>query len=123
MRFKFSKLVRDKIIPQMQAAGSKPVYKQLSRPLYFKALVAQLSLDEDTVELTSELADVEEIVLALTKLLGISREDLELARQKKSAKVGSFEDRLFIESVETRADSKWGKYYLDNPDKYPVISW
>lgn len=47
-----------------------------------------------------ELADIVEVIYALVKAIGHDVRKLDEVRRKKNSERGSFEQRLFIESIE-----------------------
>ncbi len=98
-----NKLARDRI-PEIIAADDK---KANIRILNDKEYLAELfkKLGEEAKELADEpsveeLADVNELVIAIRDALGIKAGQLEAVRSKKAAKNGRFKKRIFLESVE-----------------------
>lgn len=92
------KLVRDKI-PEiiLKNDGVKPKIAVLNDKQYFNALLVKLK--EECREFTKdnnseELADILEVVYALSKALGISEQSLNLVRQKKARERGRFEKKI-----------------------------
>lgn len=128
-KFKFSKLVRDKIVENVIAVGNKPNWKTLSEEEYIlelKKKVVEEALEvprtEDPEEVVKELADVQELIDNLLEVLKVSRERFSEIQKAKNDKNGSFKKRQYIEDVETSDEvTKWVQYYLDNPDKYPEL--
>jgi predicted house-cleaning noncanonical NTP pyrophosphatase (MazG superfamily) len=126
-KFKFAKLVRDKIVDSIETTGGKVKKRTLSSEEFVKELKAKIleearEIPTDTdEELISELADLQEIIDNLREALNITIEDLKLVQEKKNEKAGSFKKKIYIEHVEVRADYPWIDYYLKNPDKYPEI--
>lgn len=96
----YNKLVRDKIEDIMIEKGAKPVTRILSNEEYLKELEKKL-LEEVNEYLESkeveELADIEEVIIAILEAKNISRENLEEIRQAKVKKRGAFKRRLFLE--------------------------
>ena len=93
------KLVRDKIPAIIQAQGKTPSIRILSDAEYTAAL--EKKLDEEVAEFhkdqnLEELADILEVVYALTENLGYSKEELQTLREKKAAERGGFRDRVFL---------------------------
>lgn len=128
-KFKFAKLVRDKIVDQIVSNGNKPNWRVLSDEDYIKELknkileeASEISKSEDSEDLVKELADVQEIVDNLLDTLKVSKKQFKEIQNKKNKKAGSFKKRLYIEYVETTDDEgEWTKYNLAHPDKYPEI--
>lgn len=99
----YNKLVRDKIPEIIQASGKKPVTRFLKETKYLEELIKKLK--EETSEFKAEpsleeLADIQEVVLALTEALGSSKEELEKVRAEKASSRGAFKDKIFLEYVE-----------------------
>lgn len=96
----YNKLVRDKIEDIMIEKGAKPVTRILSNEEYLKELDKKL-LEEVNEYLESkeveELADIEEVIIAILEAKNISRENLEEIRQTKVKKRGAFKRKLFLE--------------------------
>lgn len=99
----YNKLVRDKIPEIIEAEGECPRFRILSRQEYSGLL--EEKLDEEVREFhqdhnLEELADILEVVYALTEDLGHSREELLEACRIKHEKRGGFRDRIFLISKE-----------------------
>jgi len=97
-----NKLVRDLIPEIIRASGEEPITRVLNNEAYLKELVKKLreECDEFEADLSlEELADVQEVVLALADLLA-SREGLERVRADKAAKRGAFQNKIFLERTE-----------------------
>ena len=95
----FEKLVRDKIPASIEAQGKKPVFRVLEGAEYAEAL--ERKLDEEVREYHSdknleELADILEVLYALTESLGYSKEQLMEAYEKKHTERGGFRNRIFL---------------------------
>jgi predicted house-cleaning noncanonical NTP pyrophosphatase (MazG superfamily) len=98
------KLVRDKIPDLIRQSGRKVNVRHLSGEELTTALAAKLAEEAQEVAnavgnrqaLVEELADVTEVISALTALLAIDRQEiLEAARQKASVR-GGFEAGIWI---------------------------
>ena len=95
----YNKLVRDQIPDIIRASGKEPVIRTLDDGEYFRCLNEKL--DEEVAEFhadrtVEELADILEVVFALTEALGVSREELMQIYGKKHSTRGGFQDRLFL---------------------------
>lgn len=126
--FKFDKLVRDKIAVGITKGGGVVVSRRLGRQEYIDELIkklteesAELSAQLDKQKAVSELADIEEILEALRRALGISPKALSNVRQKKNQIAGAFRRKIFIECVSVPDNYKWIGHYLANPKRYPEI--
>ena len=95
----YNKLVRDRIPEMIENSGQKPIARVLNGEEYICHLEAKL--DEEVGEYhrdknAEELADILEVVLALAKAIGCTREELLEIYQKKHLERGGFEDRIFL---------------------------
>ncbi len=98
-----NKLVRDNIPQIISANGQKAVTKTLDRVEYVASL--EQKLQEEVAEYlkdknTAELADILEVVYALSETLNTSHEELEVIRREKVEKNGAFSKKIFLISVE-----------------------
>ena len=101
IKFKiYNKLVRDNIPQIMIKNGATPVTRILSKEEYLIELNKKL-LEEVKEYLESgeveELADIEEVILAILNTKELTKDDLEEIRQAKVLKRGAFNQRIFLE--------------------------
>lgn len=103
------KLVRDKIPDIIVAEGNTPYIRELTEEEFKTALETKLLEEASEVvdasrqtrkETIQELADLQEVMLALMELHGITEEEVGKARYYKAKTNGTFEDRIFLETVE-----------------------
>jgi predicted house-cleaning noncanonical NTP pyrophosphatase (MazG superfamily) len=100
------KLVRDRIPEIIQCEGHRPVTRVLDEASYRQALLAKLIEEAQEAShatagnLPSELADVLEVLRALTVATGMSWPQLLALAEDKRSRRGGFERRIFLESVE-----------------------
>ena len=126
-KFRFNKLVRNKIIDHQIKAGGKPDYRTLSDQEHVTELIKKIS--EETAEiaeatpdqLASEIADVQQALDDLKKKLNVSDKQVRAAQTAKNDKNGSFDQGIYIESVDVNEDDPWVGYYRQNPARYPEI--
>ncbi len=95
----YNKAIRDKIPEIIQKDGYSCNVKTLSDEEFLVEIEKKLS--EEIVEYQNdknpeELADILEIIYRIAKLRGISKEELENIRIKKSEECGGFEANLFL---------------------------
>ena len=98
----YNKLVRDRIPDIIEKDGKQCDIRILDSAEYLQMLDSKL--DEEVKEYhedqnLEELADVLEVLYALAKAKGYSKEELEALRAEKSEKRGGFEKRIFLEKV------------------------
>ena len=96
---KYNKLVRDKIPAIICQNGEIPITRKLSTTEHEQALRAKLH--EEVAEFCEsgqleELADILEVIYALTDSIGASRAELHETRQQKKQERGGFQDRIFL---------------------------
>lgn len=99
----YNKLVRDRIPAIIESKGQSPNIRILSGEEYTAAL--EQKLDEEVSEYhkdknLEELADILEVVYALSENLGHSKEELLEICEKKHRERGGFRDRIFLISNE-----------------------
>ena len=98
----YNKLVRDKIPEIIQRNGEVAKTHILDEKSYVQELIKKLGeeyqefLDDPSVE---ELADIQEVVLALSEVI-TTPEELERVRSEKVATRGAFKEKIFLESTE-----------------------
>lgn len=96
----FNKLVRDKIPEIIESEGRKCNFHILEDEAYVKEL--KKKLNEEVVEFLEsdnpeELADILEVVYALGKANHCSEEEINDIRNRKAAKRGAFDKKIFLE--------------------------
>ena len=99
----FNKLVRDKIPAMIEEKGERCTVRILADEEYRQCL--ERKLDEEVGEFhrdqsLEELADILEVVYALTDCLGASREELMKTYTEKHEQRGGFSERIFLISKE-----------------------
>ena len=104
MKKQYNKLIRDKIPDVISAGGGTSTTRELSSEEYIAALDEKLN--EELAEYQcdkniEELADLIEVIYAVTKARGYSLEELERVRKKKVDERGSFDKRLFLLEVDS----------------------
>lgn len=124
-----NKLWRDKAVDMMeQKHGSRINWRYLTDSEFDEQLRIKLTEETEEVtraksrdELVGELADVFEVIDSLTKLHGISKEEIIDSQAKKRDARGGFEGRRFVETA-THVRGGFGEQYcLADPKKYPEI--
>lgn len=126
LRFRVEKLIRDRLPAIMQADGLTTFERALPLPDFQAALAAKLVEEAREVaaaasraELVEELADVAEVILALTAAHGIDAAEIEAARVAKRVARGGFDDRVWNAAVAAPEGSPALDYYLARPQLYP----
>ena len=98
----YQKLVRDKIPQIISATGQQCCTRSLSLEEYIQKLDEKLS--EELAEYQEsksmeELADLLEVMEAVTKARGYCWQDVLDIKQQKQEKRGGFDSRILLESV------------------------
>lgn len=130
--FRYDKLVRDKIVPEMLVDGDEVEFEILEDDQrYLRALLDKLVeeageaakiVDAPDDELLGELGDLEAIIDDILVLRRLTRRQLNAAKVRKNNKRGRFRHRYFIHAVTVSVSSPWLQYYLDRPDQYPEVA-
>jgi len=98
----YNKLVRDKIPEIIRASGQKPITRILDKAEYLQELIKKLKEELAEFEAepsTEELADIQEVVIAIREAFSININELEDARNQKAAKNGRFSKRIYLKGV------------------------
>ena len=95
----YNKAIRDKIPEIIQKDGHSCNVKTLSDEKFLEHLEKKLS--EEVAEYqndknSEELADILEVIYRVAQLKGVSKEELEKIRIKKSEQRGGFDKNLFL---------------------------
>ena len=96
----YNKLVRDNIPEIMIKNGAKPVTRILTDEEYLielnKKLLEEVNeyLESENIE---EIADIEEVLLAILNVKEITRDEIEEVRKTKALKRGTFNKKIFLE--------------------------
>lgn len=130
-RFKFEKLVRDKIPEILRQQGGRITNHILEPSLRLHHLKAKLEEEVKEIlsattseDLTEELVDILEVAQALAKEQGILWEDIEKKRQEKRLKRGGFESYHYVEYLEIDSMDPvhpLTEYCLAKPQDYPEV--
>lgn len=97
------KLVRDGIPSLISKNGDTPIISEVKGNAYLEALFQKIN--EECLELCTdrtaeEVADVLEVLMAISKALGHDWHDVEQARVMKLSERGGFEKGFVLHSVE-----------------------
>ena len=128
-RYQVKKLIRDKTTDLMRSHGMSFVERPMDTPEYLERLKDKLReetlevIHAKTIEETlEELADLSEVMHALSKTLGLSMDQIEEKRLAKKESRGGFEKRFFVDYVDGTSASYGTQYFLNNPSEYPEVT-
>ena len=106
----YNKLVRDKTIEEIAADGRKANYRILDEKEFLEALGNKIVEEAKEVkealkngnldEIIEEIVDVALVLSYITEVKNITVETAQLKAAEKLIKRGSYENRIFLESVE-----------------------
>jgi len=99
----YNKLVRDKIPEIIKADGGIARTRVLNNEDYLEELINKLRLECDELEANrdvDDLADIQELVMAIAESLNIAPGKLAEVMAKKAVSRGAFKKRIYLESVE-----------------------
>lgn len=126
MRFRVEKLIRDRLPAMMEAQGLRVFVRRLDDQEYAASLRQKLVEEAweardaaSAPSLCEELADLQEVILALAAVEGLTLEEIEAVRLRKRAERGGFDDRVYNRAVEASPDAPGVGYYLARPEQYP----
>lgn len=104
-----NKLVRDKVPSIIEKSGKQCKYEIMHDEQYMTALVC--ALHEELAEFATqfdamndeqaikELADLQDIILALVTSIGVTEESFDRIRQAKRTLYGGFDDKILLVEV------------------------
>lgn len=106
MKGEYFKLVRDKIPEIMISEGFSPKIKILNSKDYKLELLKKLKEEteeciksKDKKSMVEELSDIQEVLTAIYKEYKIDCSDITKTARLKRKKKGSFDKKIFIETV------------------------
>lgn len=99
----YNKLVRDKIPAIIQADGKLAKTRILDDEEYLQELIKKIGEEYEEFKAdpsVEELADIQEVLLALAEAMNLGQQELEKTRLDKAAKRGAFKKKIFLDSVD-----------------------
>jgi len=101
---KYNKLVRDKIPEIIKKDNIKPITRIASEKEYFQKLKEKLQEEVSEFlknEKHEELADILEVIHAILDHKKITKEELEIIKNKKAKERGQFKNKIILEETKS----------------------
>jgi len=99
-QMKYNKLVRDKIPEYINSKGGKPVTHIADEAEYWEKLKEKLIeevnefIEDEAIE---EIADIQEVIDAISDYKNFTKEEIEEVREKKVKERGAFKEKIILE--------------------------
>lgn len=127
-RFKIDKLIRDRLPDMMRAKGIL-VYERIMEENEFMDKLKDKLLEEalevkrsdNQEELKEELADILEVIHALSQASGIPMPQIEELREEKRKTKGGFDKKIYNPFVDIDENNPAISDYLSKSEKYPLV--
>ena len=127
-RFKVEKLIRN-FVPDFLRKKDIIVHERSMEQDEFIAKLkdklqeeaGEVKQSENEIELIEELADVLEVIYALSKASGIPLEQIEQTRLDKRKAKGSFDKKIYNPYIDIEEGNPLIEYYLKNATHYPLM--
>lgn len=103
MKYYYNKLVRDKIVQNINNKGCKGEFKILNEKEYKRELDKKILEEANEVidaHSAEEIGDLLEVILAVMKEYNISEDEIKIQMEQKRKSKGAFEDKIYLISVE-----------------------
>ncbi len=125
--FIFKKLVRDGIVVSIKQLGSTADTQQLEDSAFVAKLLEKFQeelaevAEASATDISGEMGDLYELLDCLAIAKGTTPEASHAAQAKRKAKMGGFEERLYVESITIPDDDPWAPYYAARPERFPEV--
>lgn len=100
---KYNKLIRDKILEVIEAAGEKPYHRILNKSDFQREIKKKIIEEAKELvkarkedEVVNEIVDIQELIDVLIAELGVKKLDIRREQSLKNQKRGGFNKRLFL---------------------------
>lgn len=97
---KYNKLVRDKIPEYIKGKGAEPITHVAGDSEYWEKLKEKLLEEANEFnkdENIEEVADILEVIEAISIYKGFDKNDIEKVKNKKAGEKGKFNDRIILD--------------------------
>ena len=104
---KYNKLIRDRILEIIKAAGERPHWRVLNKKEYLKEIkkkileeAKELTKAKNKKEVVNEIVDIQELIDVLASELGLIKTRIKRQQKIKNKKRGGFKKKLFLIKTE-----------------------
>ena len=104
---KYNKLIRDRILEIIKAAGERPHWRVLNKKEYLREIkkkileeAKELTKAKNKKEVVNEIVDIQELIDVLVSELGLIKTEIKRQQKIKNKKRGGFKKRLFLIKTE-----------------------
>lgn len=104
---KYNKLIRDRILEIIKAAGERPHWRVLNKKEYLKEIkkkileeAKELTKAKNKKEVVNEIVDIQELIDVLASELGLAKTGIKRQQKIKNKKRGGFKKKLFLIKTE-----------------------
>jgi len=107
MTKKYNKLIRDRILEIIKAAGERPSWRILNKKEYLREIkkkileeAKELTKAKNKKEIINEIVDIQELIDILTSEIGLTKPGIKRQQKIKNKKRGGFKKKLFLIKTE-----------------------
>jgi predicted house-cleaning noncanonical NTP pyrophosphatase (MazG superfamily) len=104
---KYNKLIRDKILEIIRAAGERPYWRILNGKEYLREIkkkileeAKELIEAKDKKGIVDEIVDIQELTDVLISETGLTKSEIKKQQKIKNKKRGGFKKKLFLIKTE-----------------------
>ena len=104
---KYNKLIRDRILEIIKAAGERPYWRVLNKKEYLREIkkkileeAKELTGAKNKKEVVNEIVDIQELIDVLASELGLIKTEIKRQQKIKNKKRGGFKKKLFLIKTE-----------------------
>jgi len=104
---RYNKLIRDRILEIIKAAGERPSWRILNKKEYLKETkkkileeAKELSAAKNKKEVVNEMVDIQELIDVLISELSLTKTGIKIQQKIKNKKRGGFKKKLFLIKTE-----------------------
>ena len=127
VKFSYKKLVRDNVVDQHIANGTKPLYWHLSDEEHVEHLTKRIAESIQRARtsaqstLAQDIADAQQALDDLRAKLGVSKVAVAEAQTTQAARFGGYQKGLYIDHVELDDDHRLVAQFREQSEQHPEI--